>query len=525
MSFLLPSRLLASVAALTLAVAACLPSHAASAQAGTPDLFRRENLAAWCIVPFDAKQRGPEERAAMLEKLGLRQFVYDYRKEHIPTFDAEMEALKKHGITLTGWWFPGSLNDEAKLILEVLKRHGMTKCDLWVTGSGAPTNTPEEQAARVKQEAERLKPIAEAAAKFGVRVGLYNHGSWFGEPENQIAIIEALKAQGIANVGLVYNLHHGHGHLARFPELLQKMKPYLICLNLNGMTEGGDAKGQKILPLGQGDLDVKLLKDIRDSGYKGPIGILNHTNADAEGRLMDNLDGLAWLVRQLDGKAPGPKPKTRTWPDLTPKAVSSKVTAASAPSFEPSKIEALGTALKGGIVFPGKAEYQNFPITVECLAKLDGKRGFNILLANGPKSSPQHWELYTYSGSGCVSVYMPKRGGEYKSKLDVCDGEWHRISAILEKDRVRITVDKKVVLDEPVKEVAADAPSDSFAVGRLVEGGVGCEGIIDEVRISRGNSNPVGRGEPLVISDSTLALWHFDDKEATLKEANAEQVR
>src|SRR4051812_29449182 len=72
-------------------------------------LFGKNNLAAWCIVPFDAKKRGPEERAAMLEKLGFTQFVYDYRKEHIPTFDAEVEALRKHRIKLIGWWFPGTL--------------------------------------------------------------------------------------------------------------------------------------------------------------------------------------------------------------------------------------------------------------------------------------------------------------------------------------------------------------------------------------------------------------------------------
>ena len=518
------SRLCSFVVPLALALA-CLSHGIALAQSTAPDLFRRENLAAWCIVPFDAKQRGPEERAAMLAKLGLRQFIYDYRKEHIPTFDTEMEALKKHGITLTGWWFPARMNDEAAMILEVIKRHGMTKCDLWVTGGGAPTNTPEEQATRVKQEAERIKPIAEAASKIGVRVGLYNHGSWFGEPENQIAIIETLKSEGVSNVGIIYNLHHGHGHLSRFPELLRKMKPHLICLNLNGMVEAGDQKGQKILPLAQGDQDLKLLKDIRDSGYTGPIGILNHTNADAEARLLDNLDGLAWLVKQLDGKKAGPKPVARTWPDLVPKEASvksggGKATPASMPTFVPSKSDALGTAVKGGIVFPGKAEYQQLPITVECLAKLDSRSGFNILLANGPKSSPQHWELYTYRESGFVSVYMPKRGGEYKSSLNVCDGQWHRISAIIEQDRVRITVDKKVVLDQPVKAVAADAPPEGFAVGRLVEGGVGCDGIIDEVRISRGNSNPVGRGEPLVVSDSTLALWHFDDMEATMKEAS-----
>ncbi len=41
------------------------------------DLFARSNLVAWCIVPFDSQKRGPEERAAMLERLGLRRLAYD----------------------------------------------------------------------------------------------------------------------------------------------------------------------------------------------------------------------------------------------------------------------------------------------------------------------------------------------------------------------------------------------------------------------------------------------------------------
>jgi hypothetical protein len=56
-----------------------------------------------------------------------------------------------------------------------------------------------------------------------------------------------------------------------------------------------------------------LLKTIRDSGWRGPIGILNHTDEDAEARLLDNLDGLDWLLPQLDGKSPGSKPKPRSW--------------------------------------------------------------------------------------------------------------------------------------------------------------------------------------------------------------------
>ena len=86
----------------------CLASSAAAA---ADSLFDQKNLAAWCIVPFDAKKRGPEERAAMLEKLGFNQFVYDYRAEHVPQWDDELNALKKHGVELFGWWFPTSLNE------------------------------------------------------------------------------------------------------------------------------------------------------------------------------------------------------------------------------------------------------------------------------------------------------------------------------------------------------------------------------------------------------------------------------
>jgi hypothetical protein len=276
-------------------------------------LFDRTNLVAWCIVPFDSKKRGSEERAAMLEKLGITHLAYDYRAEHIPTFDAEMEALKRHQVHLLAWWFPGAMNAEAQSILAVLKRHNLRNVQLWVTGGGEPTRSPEEQRTRVAAEAARIRPIALAAGSNACSVALYNHGAWFGNPDNQIAIIEVLKSQGVTNVGIVYNQHHGHEDLDRFPELLARMKPYLVAVNLNGMTREGERSGNKILPLGQGDLDLKLLRILRDSGWHGPIGILNHTNEDAEARLQDNLEGLAWLVPQLDGKSPGPKPQPRSW--------------------------------------------------------------------------------------------------------------------------------------------------------------------------------------------------------------------
>jgi len=277
--------------------------------AAEPDLFARDNLVAWCIVPFDAAKRGPEQRAAMLERLGIRQLAYDWRAEHVPSFDAELDALKRHHIKLTAFWFPGQLNETAQKILDVLQRH-QVRTQLWISGGGKRGEGPDGQEKAVQEVANRLGPIADAAAKIGCTVELYNHGGWFGEPENQIAIIQRMNRP---NVGIVYNLHHGHEHLDRFEELLKKMMPYLHAVNLNGMIAHGDKQGKKILPLGQGDLDLALLKTIQASGYRGPIGILNHTSADAEQRLLDNLEGLDWLRAQLDGQKPGPRPTPRTW--------------------------------------------------------------------------------------------------------------------------------------------------------------------------------------------------------------------
>jgi sugar phosphate isomerase/epimerase len=270
------------------------------------DVFRQDNLAAWCIVPFDKKSRTPGQRVEMLQKLGFKKYAYDWRSQHLPTFDEEVGLLKKANIELTAVWFPANLGDESQKLLTVLKKHGIAT-QLWIT-MGDPTGA--DQAARVEAAARVLRPIASEAAKLGCSVGLYNHGGWFGEPENQLAVIEKLK---LPNVGIVYNLHHGHDHLDRFPALLKKMMPHLLALNLNGMVKDGEKAGLKILPLGAGDRDLELLKVIRASGYTGPIGILGHTQDDAAERLADNLDGLAWLKLKLDGKEAGPAPRYRTY--------------------------------------------------------------------------------------------------------------------------------------------------------------------------------------------------------------------
>lgn len=279
----------------TLLASALLLLFALPASAADP--FAKPNLSAWCIVPFDAKKRGPEARVDMLRRLGFTRYVYDWRAEHLPTFDAEVGLLKKAGITLQGVWFPASVGKDGETLLAVLKKHDV-KTELWVMLPQPDAKLSQDD--KVKVTAELVAKLAKTAADGGHKVGLYNHGGWSGEPDNLLAVVKAAKCE---NVGIAYNLHHAHHRIGTLSDDLKALAPYLLSLNLNGMEANGDTKGRKILCLGDGEDDAKLLKTIRDSGYFGPVGIIGHTDDDAEDRLADNLNGLACLLRN-DGFRP-----------------------------------------------------------------------------------------------------------------------------------------------------------------------------------------------------------------------------
>lgn len=271
----------------------------AAANKAAPSLFARENLVAWCIVPFDAKKRGPEERARMMKQLGISKFVYDWREKDIPTFDREIDALNRHGIVLQGFWTPYPADparpNQLATILELLKRRRI-ETELWLSlGVDKNFNAADEEK-KLEIASAAVAHVAREAKALNCKVGLYNHGGWFGEPENQIRVIERVK---MPNVGIVYNFHHGHDHIARFPELLAKMLPHLLAININGMKHGA-----KILPVGAGDHELAMLKAIKQSGYRGPIGILGHREEiDAEEALRLNLNGLKALLPALGEKA------------------------------------------------------------------------------------------------------------------------------------------------------------------------------------------------------------------------------
>lgn len=484
--------------ALVSAEVSAQPSRPGSEPAKKPGLFARDNLVAWCIVPFDSQNRGPAARAEMVKRLGLSRVAYDWRENHVPTFEEEILQYQKHGIEYFAFW---SVHEEAFKLFEKYDLHPQ----IWQT---APSPAGESADVRVKAAAAQMLPLVERTRKLGCQLGLYNHGGWGGEPENLIAVCRYLREQHVAeHVGIVYNLHHGHGHIDDFAASLAAMRPYLLCLNLNGMTRDGEARGQKILPLGEGEFDVALLKIVRESGYAGPIGIIGHTQDDVELRLRDNLDGLDWLLPQLDGKPAGPKPRFRTW--------------------SPEQATPVRTAEIPGAVLEGKAEYRHPPLTVECRATLPSKQGYNILVASDTKQSGAHWEVFSMNGDGTLTAYLPGMKPDHvRSSAMICDGQPHTITMQYEPQRIRLLVDGQLVADQAVTSLERAAVPGGLAVGRLVEGGIGCKGAINWVRLSRGvREIPAQPVSDVAHDDATLLLWREEPVKDAAPNAKSQSWR
>lgn len=199
-----------------------------------------------------------------------------------------------------------------------------------------------------------------------------------------------------------------------------------------------------------------MMRTIRESSWRGSVGILDHReHLDSEVALRDNLRGLDWVRRELAKPGSGGK---------RPKLESAAPVAAQ-------------------------------PARQRC-------KGFGRALG----------ELYSYAGAGDFSVFLPGQGGEVRSRTPICDDAWHHLAMVLEKERVRLFVDGKLVKEHALPApLRAPVPGD-VAIGRTVEEGAGCDGLIDDVRISRGAREIIGIPDAaLAKDDATLGLWPLDE--------------
>lgn len=267
------------------------------AEDSSAKLYSKENLIAWCIVPFDSEKRGPAERTEMLVRLGITKVAYDWRREHVATFEEEILEYQKHKIEFFAFW------RWHPTIEPLIRKYGIHP-QIWTT---IPISEAASQEALIQASAEQLRSRVEKTKELGLQLGLYNHGKWGGEPENLVAVCQHLRKEyQTDHVGIVYNFHHGHGHIDDFADSLEKMLPYLLCININGMDDAVTvARGEnKILSIGSGKHEEKMLRTIQASGYEGPIGIIDHrVTMDTEQCLHENIMGLQKLVANWEIEA------------------------------------------------------------------------------------------------------------------------------------------------------------------------------------------------------------------------------
>ncbi|WP_442505254.1 DUF6797 domain-containing protein [Novipirellula sp. SH528] len=447
-------------------------------------VLRRSNLVAWCIVPFDAKNRTPAERAAMLKELGITRAAYDWRAEHVPTFEQEILEYQKHGIEFFAFW---GVHDDAFKLFEKYEMHPQ----IWQM---LRDNGGDNQVAKVEAAAQQMLPLAKRTAAMGSPLALYNHGGWGGEPQNLVAVCQRLHELGQEHVGIVYNFHHAHGHITDWADSFALMKPFLHCLNLNGMNPN---EQPKILGIGKGQHELEMIRVVVESGYDGPIGILDHRNElDAHDSLIENRDGLKWIRQELGARGSAgslpPTPSSYIKPSVPDEAHS-------------------------GRIFPGADAYRNPALTVEVRATMLSSDGYNILVASDPKQSSDHWELFSMNRSGNLTAYLPGKTPDHvRSTAMICDGKPHTISMIYEPGRIRLYVDGEQAADQPIvaTENKSSVPG-ALGIGRLVEREMGFAGEVQWVRISKGvREIPTTPLVDVSRDEATLGLWKLGSEHA-----------
>ena len=254
-----------------------------------------DNYHAWCIVPYDSKHRTPKQRIEMLKVLGFKSYAYDWRTEHLPEMVNEFKLAIENDIQINGVWLKieendkvGNLSEQNKKVLQAIKESGL-KTQLWTSLEDNFFESLSEEESFSKA-VEMVSYLSSEIAKMGGGIGLYNHGGWFGNPDNLVKIVTSVPSK---NVGIVFNFHNAHEFLDTYPRMAKNMAPYLWAVNLNGMNPGDP----EILQIGKGTEEARMIEILEEAGYKGPYGILGHRmDADVKSVLAGNLEGLKTIL-------------------------------------------------------------------------------------------------------------------------------------------------------------------------------------------------------------------------------------
>ncbi|MBI5834530.1 MAG: hypothetical protein HZB16_19705 [Armatimonadetes bacterium] len=149
----------------------------------------------------------------------------------------------------------------------------------------------------------------------------------------------------------------------------------------------------------------------------------------------------------------------------------------------------------------GRADYATLPLTVTCWARLGSADAYNILIANGDKSSPCHWEVFTMPGSGLVTAYLPGMTPDHvPGSVSLTDGVWHQVTFHLTSTSARLEVDGKPAGEAALQPKAAawePLVAGPLWFGGYPPGGLWFAGQLDDIALTQGE-RPIGR-------------WQFED--------------
>ena len=256
--------------------------------------FIKENLIPWSIVAFDKLERSPAERVDMIKKLGYNQYAFGGRLKHVKTMTEELKLAKAQGLKISAVCLYINNKDSIQnlklaneAVFESLKTTQLST-QIWV-GIDSQYFEGLMQAECLTKAKEMISYLSQRAKNLNCKIALYNHGGWYGDTKNQLEIIKQLPEH---DIGIIYNFHHTHDQLDKYPEIIKSIEPYLWCVNLNGMRK----EGPKIISIGQGTLEKKMIEVLLKEGYTGPFAILGHVkNEDVKQTLQRNFMGIQAL--------------------------------------------------------------------------------------------------------------------------------------------------------------------------------------------------------------------------------------
>ena len=161
------------------------------------------------------------------------------------------------------------------------------------------------------------------------------------------------------------------------------------------------------------------------------------------------------------------------------------------------------------------------PMTVECWAKIGAAAGPDkarssptILLANEPRHSVTHWELYAQKDTGRLAASMP--GWDVKelvSDKPIVDGQWHHVAMVFDGKTLRLFADGAQVVQAAAKKVAPYPDTGPLVFGHFPGVETNRDLLLDEVRISR-VARPIDGipTAPSPVDSDTVGFWRFDER-------------